>query len=111
MATGQVKWFNNAKGFGFIRPEAGGADVFVHYSQIAGDGFRTLNEGESVKFELKEGPHGHFAESVLRIAAALGASVDEEAPTAKHALDGHSLDGRSLDSHLGPEMADDAIQA
>jgi CspA family cold shock protein len=65
MALGTVKWFNDAKGFGFIRLDEG-ADVFVHYSQIQGDGFRTLEEGQSVNFELKDGPKGKFAEHVTK---------------------------------------------
>jgi CspA family cold shock protein len=65
MALGTVKWFNDSKGFGFIRVE-GDADVFVHYSQIEGDGFRTLEEGQSVQFELRDGPKGKFAERVTR---------------------------------------------
>ena len=65
MALGTVKWFNDSKGFGFIRIE-GDADVFVHYSQIEGDGFRTLEEGQSVQFELRDGPKGKFAERVTR---------------------------------------------
>lgn len=63
---GTVKWFNNAKGWGFIRQETG-PDVFVHYSQISGDGFRTLREGEVVQFELREGPKGPLAEKVVRV--------------------------------------------
>ena len=62
---GHVKWFNNAKGFGFIKQDEG-PDVFVHYSQIQGDGFRTLEEGEPVNFTLKEGPKGLFAEAVTK---------------------------------------------
>lgn len=64
--NGTVKWFNNAKGWGFIRQETG-PDVFVHYSQISGDGFRTLREGEVVKFELRDGPKGPLAEKVVRV--------------------------------------------
>ena len=67
MAAGTVKWFNDAKGFGFIRLEDN-VDVFVHYSQIEGDGFRTLEEGQSVEFELRDGPKGRFAERVTRAA-------------------------------------------
>jgi cold shock CspA family protein len=67
MALGTVKWFNDSKGFGFIRVE-GDADVFVHYSQIEGDGFRTLEEGQPVQFELRDGPKGKFAERVTRAA-------------------------------------------
>jgi len=66
MGVGTIKWFNNAKGFGFIRQDSG-PDVFVHYSQIAGDGFRSLEEGEPVNFELKEGPKGPFAEQVSKV--------------------------------------------
>jgi len=66
MALGTVKWFNDAKGFGFIKQD-NDADVFVHYSQIAGDGFRTLEEGQTVKFELREGPKGLFAENVSKV--------------------------------------------
>lgn len=60
---GYVKWFNNAKGWGFISNDAG-PDIFVHYSQIEGDGFRTLREGDVVAYRLKEGPRGQFAEHV-----------------------------------------------
>jgi len=58
MQTGTVKWFNESKGFGFIAPEDGGKDVFVHFSGISGDGFKTLHEGQQVQFETKEGPKG-----------------------------------------------------
>jgi CspA family cold shock protein len=63
---GTVKWFNNAKGYGFIQPETGGEDVFVHHTSIVSEGFRTLNEGEKVSFELVEGPKGLQARNVLR---------------------------------------------
>ena len=61
MATGKVKWFNNAKGFGFICPDNGGDDVFAHYSTIDMDGYRTLKAGQEVDFELHEGPKGSHA--------------------------------------------------
>jgi cold shock protein len=64
MAQGTVKWFNNAKGFGFIRPESGGEDIFAHYSTIEMDGYRTLRAGQGVDYELIEGPKGHHAESI-----------------------------------------------
>src|SRR3954454_4524576 len=63
---GTVKWFNNAKGYGFIQPETGGDDVFVHHTAIVSEGFRTLNQGEKVSFEIVEGPKGLQARNVLR---------------------------------------------
>jgi CspA family cold shock protein len=58
MQSGTVKWFNNAKGYGFIVPEGGGEDVFVHYSTIDGTGFKTLKEGQQVQYEAAESPRG-----------------------------------------------------
>ncbi len=67
--TGRVKWFNDAKGFGFITPEGGERDCFVHHSNIEGAGFKTLAEGEEVEFDLVEGEKGPAAEHVARIGA------------------------------------------
>ena len=64
MSFGTVKWFNDAKGFGFIAPEDGSADVFVHYSAIASKGFRSLQEGQRVSFEVVQGPTGSQAANV-----------------------------------------------
>ncbi len=64
MATGTVKWFNESKGFGFIAPSDGSKDVFVHFSAIVGDGFRTLAEGQTVSFEVENGPKGPQASQV-----------------------------------------------
>lgn len=58
MSNGTVKWFNNSKGYGFIAPTEGGDDVFVHHSAIEGTGFKTLEEGQSVTFEVENGPKG-----------------------------------------------------
>jgi len=63
-ATGTVKWFNDAKGFGFIEPDGGGADVFAHFSAIAMDGFKTLKQGSRVTFEITEGPKGQLAQNI-----------------------------------------------
>ena len=64
MATGTVKWFNESKGFGFISPDDGGKDIFVHFSAISGDGFRTLKEGQKVSFDVENGPKGPQAANV-----------------------------------------------
>lgn len=65
--TGKVKWFNEAKGFGFITPDGGQKDCFVHFSAISGSGFRTLNEGDRVEFDIVEGQKGPAAENVVRL--------------------------------------------
>jgi len=64
MATGTVKWFNDAKGYGFIAPEDGGKDLFVHHTNIAGSGFKTLSENARVEFETREGQKGPEAINV-----------------------------------------------
>ncbi|AJR08604.1 cold-shock protein [Photobacterium sp. BZF1] len=66
-ATGTVKWFNEEKGFGFITQDNGGADVFVHFRAITGDGFKTLAEGQKVSFETEQGPKGLQAANVEKI--------------------------------------------
>ncbi len=66
MARGRVKWFNNTKGFGFIQQESG-EDVFVHYTAISGEGFKTLKEGEEVEFEITQGPKGPQAANVTKV--------------------------------------------
>jgi len=65
MATGTVKWFNESKGFGFIAQESGGDDVFVHFSAIQGQGFKTLTEGQKVSFDIEQGPKGLKAANVV----------------------------------------------
>ncbi len=64
MATGTVKWFNESKGFGFIAPQDGTADVFVHFSAISSEGFRTLAEGQAVSYDVESGPKGPQAANV-----------------------------------------------
>jgi cold shock protein len=67
MATGTVKWFNNDKGFGFITPDEGGKDLFVHHSAIQGGGFRSLEDGARVSYESEEGPKGPKAINVTKL--------------------------------------------
>ena len=85
MATGTVKWFNDAKGFGFIEPEAGGEDVFAHFSAIQMEGFRTLKQGGRVSFEVIQGPKGQLAQHIAPIddpAADSAAAADSAVPSA-----------------------------
>jgi len=66
MATGTVKWFNSSKGFGFIAPSDGSPDVFVHFSVIQDDGYKSLDEGQAVNFEMESGPKGPQATTVSK---------------------------------------------
>ncbi len=75
---GTVKWFNDAKGFGFIEPEVGGSDVFAHFSAIQMDGFRTLKQGSRVAFEMTKGPKGDLAQNIRPVDAS-GAPIATEA--------------------------------
>ncbi len=67
MTTGVVKWFNSEKGYGFITPDDGSDDVFAHYSAIQSNGFRSLDEGDKVEFEITEGPKGLQASEIVRL--------------------------------------------
>jgi len=67
MAKGTVKWFNDAKGFGFIEPEGGGMDVFAHFSAIQMEGFKTLKQGSKVSYELVQGPKGQLAQDIVAV--------------------------------------------
>ncbi len=64
MSSGLVKWFSNAKGFGFISPDDGGDDIFAHFSAISSEGYKTLKGGQKVEFDLSEGPKGLFAANI-----------------------------------------------
>ncbi|MDT8999166.1 cold-shock protein [Paucibacter sp. APW11] len=76
MPQGTVKWFNDAKGFGFIEPEQGGDDVFAHFSAIQMEGFRTLKQGSKVSFELIQGPKGQLAQNITPMEAAAHSLAD-----------------------------------
>ena len=94
MASGKVKWFNNAKGYGFILPEEGGEDLFVHYSAILMDGYKTLKAGQAVEYEPQRGPKGYHAINVQAHEPAPRrgggeASDAREASDAERASDAH----------------------
>jgi CspA family cold shock protein len=89
MATGTVKWFNNAKGYGFIRPDEGGEDLFVHYSYIQMDGFKSLKAGQPVEFEVQEAPKGYHAVNLFPL----------EKPLTRHS-------GDAADSGVNARRAD-----
>ncbi|MGD1276320.1 MAG: cold-shock protein [Tepidisphaeraceae bacterium] len=80
MATGKVKWFNDQKGFGFIASENGGRDIFVHHTVIEGQGFRTLQDGETVDYDAEDGPKGMKATRVRRVAVSVSTSAPAPAP-------------------------------
>ncbi len=67
MAEGTIKWFSDQKGYGFITPEGGKKDVFVHFSALQGEGFKTLSEGQRVSFDITQGPKGEQAENVVKL--------------------------------------------
>jgi CspA family cold shock protein len=81
MPIGTVKWFNDAKGFGFIEPEGGGEDIFAHFSEIQMEGFRTLKQGARVSFELVQGPKGMLAHSITSLAVEGETALAEAKPS------------------------------
>ncbi|MFT3857132.1 MAG: cold-shock protein [Aquabacterium sp.] len=95
MATGTVKWFNDAKGFGFIEPDQGGGDVFAHFSAIQMDGFRTLKQGSKVQYELVAGPKGMLAQNIQQVEASAAADARPDALSDLHFRE-HGGAGQSL---------------
>ena len=108
MATGKVKWFNNAKGYGFIPPEGGGEDLFVHYSTIQMEGYKTLKAGQDVVFEVLQGPKGYHAVNV-EPSETDEASDDGTAPEAASA--GIGIDARDAgDRERSPALHNGASE-
>jgi CspA family cold shock protein len=87
MAIGTVKWFNDAKGFGFIEPDQGGGDVFAHFSAIQMDGFRTLKQGSKVRYDLVAGPKGMLAQNIQPVDAAAAEDMGNDALSDMHFRD------------------------
>ena len=102
MAIGKVKWFNNAKGYGFILPEGGGEDLFAHYSSIEMEGYKTLKAGQDVEYERLEGPKGFHAVNIR----AVGAGA--EAQQTHDAGEGASYEDTSLEPAANNETAEQA---
>jgi CspA family cold shock protein len=86
MALGTVKWFSDAKGFGFIEPDGGGDDVFAHFSAIQMEGFRTLKQSCRVSYDVVQGPKGNLAQNIVVVAPA-PEDADVDAPTHQHAAE------------------------
>lgn len=82
MATGKVKWFNNAKGYGFVRPDQGGDDLFVHYSYIQMDGYKSLKAGQPVEFEVQQADKGHHAVNLKPVGDAIDSYAEDDVPEA-----------------------------
>lgn len=100
MSTGQVKWFNNAKGFGFILPDEGGDDLFAHYSAIGMEGYKTLKAGQLVSFDTIEGPKGLHAANIHAV-------EDAAAPNGSQAASAQAPDSDAVASEVGNGAATD----
>ncbi len=92
MSTGQVKWFNNAKGFGFILPDEGGDDLFAHYSAVGMEGYKTLKAGQMVSFDTVEGPKGLHAANIHAVDDAPAPPEEQSVPEQEDALPSSAAD-------------------
>ena len=95
---GKVKWFSNVKGYGFIEKEGGGADIFVHYSVVQGEGYKTLKEGDEVTFDVAQGEKGTHAANVVRTAKAEKKSAQAAEAGKKEAKGSPSKEGSKKES-------------
>ena len=105
MSTGQVKWFNNAKGFGFILPDEGGDDLFAHYSAIGMDGYKTLKAGQLVSFDTVQGPKGLHATNIRSVSEP---DKNEETSVAPRQEDEQSIGGDSASEEPAEEESADS---
>jgi len=96
MATGTVKWFNDAKGFGFIEPDQGGGDVFAHFSAIQMEGFRTLKQGSKVRYDLVAGPKGMLAQNIQQLDGPARADESHDALSEMHFREAGNMGGHRL---------------
>ena len=112
MSTGQVKWFNNAKGFGFILPDDGGDDLFAHYSSITMEGYKTLKAGQTVSFDVIEGPKGLHAANIVSLGEGTTAA-DTPAPetAAPEDQDSSQEESEEIEDESEGDDADDVDEA
>lgn len=112
MSTGQVKWFNNAKGFGFILPDDGGSDLFAHYSSIGMEGYKTLKAGQMVSFDVVEGPKGLHAANIMPLDNNGSSQKPEHSNAAEAGSEAEQPEqGEGSDSESEEEPADDQAVA
>ena len=109
MSTGQVKWFNNAKGFGFILPDDGGGDLFVHYSSIGMEGYKTLKAGQAVSFDVVEGPKGLHAANIIPLDSSDNSSGSSDSSSDTNPAESENSDSAPPAPETG-EVSGDAAE-